>query len=123
MRRLFVANAGEDSISVLNPAKLREVDRIPLGGGAVVRMDRETDQRHQSSNIATKPGAVRMWFWPLSLAPALWGRVVRHNLIPPTFAGRRPACVILFVIYQESRPAKQRHSRNLHNQQRGERNA
>ncbi len=36
MRRLFVANAGEDSISVLSPAKLREIERIPLGGGAAL---------------------------------------------------------------------------------------
>ncbi len=36
MRRLFVANAGEDSISVLSPEKLREIERIPLGGGAAL---------------------------------------------------------------------------------------
>ncbi len=36
MRRLFVANAGEDSISVLCPVKMREIERIPLGGGAAL---------------------------------------------------------------------------------------
>ena len=36
MRRLFVANAGEDSISVLCPGKMREIERIPIGGGAAL---------------------------------------------------------------------------------------
>ncbi len=36
MRRLFVANAGEDSISVLCPVRMREIERIPLDGGAAL---------------------------------------------------------------------------------------
>lgn len=36
MRRLFVANAGDDSISVLCPLRMRETERIPLGKGSVL---------------------------------------------------------------------------------------